>query len=343
MELTGIREMNSATVTTPRIETPTDVLVRITSIGVCGSDIHYYTRGNIGSQVVQYPFVVGHECAGIVAETGETVSTVKKGDKIAVDPAMPCGKCDQCAAGRAHTCRNLRFLGCPGQAQGCMSEYICIPETSCYPVPPDMEDDCAVLAEPLSIGIYASTFAPSLQGRSVAILGSGPIGLSVLLACRDNGAGSIYTSDKLPPRMGKASELGATASMNADTDDVVQFILQKEQGGVDVVFECCGDQDALDQAVSLLKPGGQLVIVGIPEPKRVSFEIDFLRRRELQICNVRRQNKCMRKAIDAIHSSRMNAGAMKTHRFPFKKSKDAFDCVAGYLDDVIKAIIYFPV
>jgi L-iditol 2-dehydrogenase len=103
-------------------------------LGVCGSDIHYYTRGQIGSQIVKYPFTVGHECAGVVMETGEGVTCVSKGDIIAVEPAMWCGKCDQCLSGRHHTCRNLKFLGCPGQAEGSLSEYIVMPETSCYPL-----------------------------------------------------------------------------------------------------------------------------------------------------------------------------------------------------------------
>src|SRR5512137_1373554 len=109
-----------------------DVKIRMLVLGICGSDIHYYTTGKIGSQVVQYPFTVGHECAGIVVETGSKVTRVQKGDIIAIEPAMWCGSCDQCLAGRHHTCRKLRFLGCPGQAEGSLSEFIVMPETSCF-------------------------------------------------------------------------------------------------------------------------------------------------------------------------------------------------------------------
>ncbi|MDX9724756.1 MAG: alcohol dehydrogenase catalytic domain-containing protein, partial [Bacteroidales bacterium] len=131
MMLTGIRSLEMKKVPDPEIIKPDDVLIRIIVLGICGSDIHYYNRGNIGSQKVIYPFTVGHECAGIVVDTGPAVKRVRNGDVIAVEPAMWCGECDQCLSGRHHTCRSLRFLGCPGQAEGALSEFIVMPETSC--------------------------------------------------------------------------------------------------------------------------------------------------------------------------------------------------------------------
>lgn len=132
MQLTGIRQMEMFEVPAPFVTNDTDVLIRMTTVGVCGSDVHYYTTGRIGDQVVQYPFTVGHEGAGIVEKVGKKVTRVKPGDRIAIDPAMPCFQCDQCKAGRFHTCRKLRFLGCPGQAEGCLSEFLVMPETSCF-------------------------------------------------------------------------------------------------------------------------------------------------------------------------------------------------------------------
>ena len=127
MMLTGIRRMEMHQVPDPEVADDHDVLIKMKVIGVCGSDVHYYTSGKIGSQVVQYPFPVGHEGAGEVVSTGKAVTRVRPGDRIAIEPAMPCRECDQCQAGRPHTCRNLRFLGCPGQADGCLSEYIVMP------------------------------------------------------------------------------------------------------------------------------------------------------------------------------------------------------------------------
>jgi threonine dehydrogenase-like Zn-dependent dehydrogenase len=135
--------------------------------------------------------------------------------------------------------------------------------------------------------------------------------------------------------------MGADMSFDAHTGRVVENMLHHAPGGMDVVFECCGEQDALDEALTLLKPGGALVIVGIPQTQRVDFPIDTLRRKELRIYNVRRQNECMQEAVDAIYSGQMDAQCMLTHRFPFERSKEAFDTVAAYHDGVIKAIIYF--
>ena len=153
MMLTGIRKMEMKTVPDPVILSGKDVKIRIKVVGVCGSDIHYYLKGRIGSQVVEYPFTVGHECAGEVVETGQEVSTLKPGDRVAIEPAMPCSECDQCIDGRPHTCRNLRFLGCPGQAEGCLSEFIVMPESSCFHIPGTMSYDEATISEPLAIGV----------------------------------------------------------------------------------------------------------------------------------------------------------------------------------------------
>ena len=134
--LTGIRQMRLADVPRPTVVNATDVLIRVGCVGVCGSDVHYYTAGRIGSQVVQYPFAVGHEFAGTVESVGADVKDVRPGDRVAVDPAMPCFACDQCRAGRSHTCRKLRFLGCPGQAEGCLCDFVTMPATSCMRLPP---------------------------------------------------------------------------------------------------------------------------------------------------------------------------------------------------------------
>ncbi len=324
----------------PVIEKDTDVLLQTAIVGICGSDVHYYTTGRIGSQVVEYPFQVGHEFSAIVAATGSQVTRVKIGDKVAVDPAMPCRYCDQCLTGREHTCRDLRFLGCPGQAAGCLSEYVVMPETSCFPIGPNTTLEQAVLAEPLSIGIYAAQLEP-LQNKSIGILGCGPIGISVMLASMVEGANPTYITDKLYERLVFAERVGATWTGNPADEDVVAGIRVHEPQLLDAVFECCGEQDALDQAIDLLKPGGTLFIAGIPVADRVSFAIDTMRRKEIRIQNIRRQNNCMRPALDLIDSGKINVTSMLTHRFPVDCTKEAFDIVADYRDGVMKAILTF--
>lgn len=333
--------MEMMEVPTPTILNDSDVLIRMKTLGVCGSDIHYYVSGKIGSQVVQYPYSVGHEGSGQVEAVGKGVSMVKPGDRIAIEPAMPCWECDQCLAERPHTCRNLKFLGCPGQAEGSLSEFIVMPETSCFKIPNSMSYSEAAISEPLAIGVYAVKQSIAMEGATVGILGFGPIGMSVLLSARASGATRIYVTDKIGERLKIAEESGAIMTGNPDSEDVVKKITGEVPELLDVVFECCGQQEAIENAVDLLKPGGKLMIIGIPEFDRWSIPADISRQKELHIQNVRRQNEAVQPTLDMMEQGKINVNAMTTHRFDFKDTKAAFDLVAGYKDGVMKAMIHF--
>jgi L-iditol 2-dehydrogenase len=342
MKLTGIRKMEMMDVPDPKIVNNDDVLIRMKTLGVCGSDVHYYETGRIGSQVVDYPFTVGHEGSGVVEAVGPSVQRVKPGDRVAIEPALSCGECDQCVAGRPHTCRKLRFLGCPKQAEGCLSEYIVMPEACCFPVSEKTTFDEAALSEPLSIGVYAVKQSIPMRGATVGILGAGCIGLSVLLPCKAQGADKIYVTDKIDNRIDLAQKAGAVWGGNPDAEDVVANVKELEPGGLDVVFECCGEQDALDQAIEMLKPGGKLLLIGIPPiSKRVTFLIDKLRHKEICIQNVRRQNHCVQSSLDMMDRGDFDVRVMVTHRFPFEQSQAAFDLAASYADGVLKTMIDF--
>jgi len=342
MKLTGIRQMEMMEAPTPGIRDDNDVLIRLRVVGICGSDVHYYESGQIGSQVVEYPFTVGHECAGIVEAIGSGVANVKPGDRVAVEPAISCHECDQCKAGRPHTCRKLRFLGCPGQAEGCLSEYIVMPSECCFVVSENVSFDEAAISEPLAIGVYAVQQSASMREARIGILGAGPIGLSVLLPARTQGAKRIYVTDRIDARIELARTAGADWGGNPDTKDVVAMINSLEPGQLDVVFECCGQQEALDQAIDMLKPGGKLMLIGIPPTlPRVSFSIDKLRHKEICIQNVRRQNHCVQTALDMIDRGDIDVGIMATHRFAFEDAQAGFDLVAGYKDGVLKAMVDF--
>jgi L-iditol 2-dehydrogenase len=339
--LTGIRQMAMMDVPMPSVQHENDVLIRLATMGVCGSDVHYFVDGGIGSQIVQYPWTVGHEASGVVEAVGTAVSRVKPGDRIAIDPAISCFQCDQCRAGRPHTCRKLKFLGCPGQIEGCLSEYVVMPEPSCYPVPHTMTFQQAANVEPLSIGVYGVSLGTNVTDATVGILGSGPIGICAQIAARERGASKIFVTDKIDARLDIAKKMGADWVGNANEPDIVDTITSVEPALLDTVVECCGQQDAIDTALKLLKPGGQLLIIGIPLPNRLSFDINLLRRKELRIQNVRRQNNCVQRSLDMIASGRAKVDGMVTHHLPFGRADQAFDLVAGYKDGVVKAMIDF--
>ncbi len=342
MVLTGLKEIELREQPEPSIQKPDEALLKIESVGVCGSDVHYYSSGKIGSQVVEYPYRVGHECSATVVETGKKVTRVKEGDLVAVDPAISCGSCDQCRSGRENTCRNLSFLGTPGQGEGCLCEYIVMPEQSLFPTPGTIDAEKACLVEPLSIGAYSLSLANRVKGAGIGILGSGPIGLSVLMSALDQGVAETFVTDRLDYRLETARQIGADWTGNPDKTDVVREISSRTPLLLDTVFECCGRQEALNQAVEILKPGGKLVIVGIPEEDEVSFCIDSIRRKELSIQNVRRQNGCVARAIDLIDRRQNDADLIITHRFGLEDTKKAFDLVKNYEDGVVKAVIQCP-
>lgn len=341
MMLTGIRQMGMKEIPEPLVIKPDDVKIRMSVVGICGSDIHYYTQGKIGSQEVEYPFTVGHEGAGVVVETGSEVKRVKPGDKIAIEPAMPCWECDQCLAGRHHTCRKLRFLGCPGQAEGCLMEYIVMPEESCFPLKGNLKPDHGSISEPLAIGVYAVKKAGDVRNMDIGILGFGPIGMSVMLAAKAGKAANIYVTDKIDERLLIASREGAALTVNPSKEDAAEKIIDQTKLGLDIVFECCGQQEAFDQAVDILKPGGKLLVVGIPEFDEWSMSVEKTRRKEISIQFIRRQVDCVDSALEMMGKNIINIDRMVTHRFPFSKTKEGFDLVAGYKDGVMKAMIDF--
>jgi len=337
--LTGIRQMEITDVPKPAIKNDTDVLLKIKVVGVCGSDVHYYRMGKIGSKVVQYPYLVGHECSATVEAVGKKVKHVKPGDEVAVEPAISCHKCPQCKMGRENTCLKLKFLGTPGEGNGCLCEYIVMPQENCFPTKGRFSLEQAALCEPFAIGVYVIKQSRLAQNAKIAILGSGPIGLSCLVAAKLQKAGKIYATDRRDYRVDFAKKTGATWAGNPDKCDVVKAILEREPLGVDIVCECAGQQAAIDQAVDLLRPGGTLMLVGIPEVERVSFAIDKIRRKEITIINDRRQNLCTEDAIGFVASGKAKIGSFATHRFELEQAKDAFDLVADYRDGVIKAMI----
>ncbi len=339
--LSGIRQLEIREEPAPAVRNGDDVLIRMGAVGVCGSDIHYYETGRIGTQVVEFPFRIGHECAGTVEGVGSEVRGVKPGDKVAVDPAVSCGQCDQCLNGRPHTCRNLKFLGNPGELDGCLAEYLVMPEASCYPVSKEMSLENAAFVEPLSIGVYAAELMDSTKAEQVAVLGSGPIGLSVLGSALARGVDTAYVTDKINDRLDVATRAGAAWTGNPDETDIVSEIREQEPLLLDAVFECCGEQEALDQAIRLLKPGGELLIVGIPEPNRISLDINDLRHKEITIKNVRRQNECVRPAIELIEQGNVDTDLFITHQYDFESTAEAYDLVSGYRDGVVKAMIMF--
>jgi L-iditol 2-dehydrogenase len=339
--LIGVGRVEIRDVPKPEIKAPDDVLLRTAVAGLCGSDLHYFVSDRVGGEKVAYPAITGHECSAVVEAVGGAVTDLKPGDRVAVEPAISCGTCDQCLGNRPHTCRNLGFLGHPGEKDGCLAEYFVMPARNCIKITERMTMVEAMLAEPLSIALHAYRFWAGGTDQAMAVLGSGPIGLCVAMTARTNGVREIYATDKVDERVAASLKAGSVWSGNPDREDIVKAILARRPLGLDAVFECCGDQAALDQAVELLKPGGTLVFVGIPLTERVSFPSGRIRRKEIRIQNIRRQNKCLEPALDLIARRKIDPNFLATHFFSVEDAQKAFETAAYRRDGALKVSIVF--
>ncbi len=324
----------------PPVEVPRGwVRVRVRYVGICGSDIHYYAAGRIGDQVVTEPFILGHEGSGeLVDGTGR----IAAGTPVYIEPAVSCRECDQCRSGRENTCRKLRFLGNPLEMPGCMREEISMPARCVVPVPSWMSLDEAVLLEPLSIASYAVLRSGIRKGRSAAVVGAGPIGLSVLLAVGHAGVRRAFVSEPVDARRRAAMKLGAYRSYSPSAQGAADAVLEASSGGVDAAFECAGTQESIDDAGHMLKPGGTLVLIGIPEgTDRVAYDPHLMRRREITVVNIRRQNNCTGLAVEVLGERRDAAGILITHRFSPSQATDAFELAQRKADKAIKVLLQF--
>ena len=319
---------------------PNEAVVRLEAVGVCGSDVHYFTEGRIGSQVVVYPFTIGHECAGVVERVGKAVRRVAVGDRVTVDPAMPCGECEWCRKGRENICANLRFLGCPGQVEGAYRQLLVMPEHCLLRLSDSLSFDDGVALEPAAICVYAVAQSRLAPDETIAVLGCGPIGLLVLSAARASGRARAFATDLVPERVKAAAAFGADAAHSASDTDIVAAVMEATGGrGVDVVYECAGEQETLDQALQIAATGGRVSIIGIPSTPRVELTADLMRRKELLIINVRRQNAMAERTVELAASGALFISGLVTHHFTLDQIAEAFELVAGYRDGVLKAVI----
>lgn len=333
-----LRKIEVAQVDEPILENPGDVKVRIDRVGICGSDVHYYLHGRIANRVLRYPATLGHECAGTIVEAGPEAN-LEPGTRVAIDPALTCGQCDQCRAGRSNTCREIQFLGTPDEAPGAVADFRVLPARNCLPIPESLSLDDAALIEPLSVGLHSVRLGDLKDGERIGVLGCGPIGLSVLLCAKTQAdAITAYATDLLPNRLAVARTCGADWTGSAK-EPVVEKILEQEPFGLDCVFECSGDPDCIDQAMRILTPGGRLIMVGIPAEPELTFNVHQMRTSELTFRNVRRQEACMKPVLRMMGEGRINATPLVTHHFPLERIEPAFEMVAAYEDGVVKAML----
>jgi len=305
------------------VPAPGEVLVRIRSVTICASDIHMFAEGNVGGVSWDGPFVPGHEVAGIVEDSNGT--ELKEGTPVVLDPAAPCLRCELCRSGRSHLCRDMKFLDLP-PVQGAMRELVAWRADCAFPVPESVDIIEAPLIEPLSVGVHAAELTSGLENATVLIVGCGALGLSTLQMAKLRGASQAFASDPIPERLAAARKLGADVVIEIGPHDPVEEIMKATGGrGVDIAFEAAGPEEAVQQCLEATRPGGQTVVIGIPPEDEYRLRPSALRRNEITLRFVRRQNENFPEAIALVQEGRLQLSSMLTHRFPMERAQEAFE------------------
>lgn len=296
---------------------PGEELVRVTAVGICGSDLHWYGESAIGDAALTRPLVLGHEAAGMIVEGPRT------GRRVALDPQVPCGACETCAAGRGHLCPRVRFLG-HSVTDGALRELVAWPAANLVPLPDSIDAAAGAMLEPLGVAIHALRLARVGPGDSVGVLGCGPIGLLLIQLARAAGVTTILATDRLPHRVEAARRLGAIAALVEGGAERDLLLAATAGRGVDAAIEIAGEDDALETAVVLARPAGTVVVAGIPAGDHSTIAASIARRKGLDLRFSRRMNRTYPRAIALVEAGRVDVSTLVTHRFALADFEAAF-------------------
>ena len=303
---------------------PGETLVRVTAVGVCGSDVHWWKEGAIGADRIVTPLILGHEFAGVIQ------GGPRNGERVAADPACPCGKCEFCREGNPNLCSALHFAGHVPD-DGALREYVAWPDHCLIPLPDSISETEGALLEPLGVALYSVDCAPVKPGTSVGVFGCGVIGLCVIQAAQAAGASKIFATELpgLEHRAGAARSFGATVYEARGGEEAGKILAVTGGRGVDVAFEAAGDPEAVEAAVEAVKPGGHLILVGIPRDDRIAFTASVARRKDLNIKVQHRMKNPYPRSIQLVKDGRVKIDSLVTHHFPLAEVERAYACAAN--------------
>jgi len=295
-----------------------ETLVRVTAVGLCGSDLHWFGEGGIGETRLTRPLVLGHELAGITED----------GRRVAIDPAVPCESCALCREGHPNLCEAVRFAG-HGADDGGLREWMAWPERALFALPDALRDADGAMLEPLGVALHAVDLAHMRTGASVGVFGCGPIGLLALQAARLAGAGRLFATDRpdRPHRLDAARRLGAEV-FATEAGREARAIRDALGGGLDVAIELAGENGAVDAALDAVRPGARVVLAGIPAEERTSFRAATARRKGLTLVLSRRMKHTYPRAIGLVAEGNVDVRSAVTHQFPLERGAEAFATAA---------------
>jgi L-iditol 2-dehydrogenase len=317
--LHGVKDIRVADEPAPVAE-PGHTLVRVTAVGLCGSDLHWFTEAGIGDALLDRPLVLGHEFAGVIS------GGPRDGERVAVDPAMPCEHCPTCRTGWRNLCPNVAFAG-HGEVDGGLREYLTWPTDLLVPLPANLSDVEGALLEPLGVAVHALDLAKPRIGMAVGVFGCGPIGLLLIQLARAAGAGVVVAADPLPHRRTAAERAGADAVWDPTgltSAELTALVAATTGLGVDVAFEVAGTDPAVESAMVATRPGGRVVLVGIPDGDTTTFPASVARRKGLTVLLSRRMNDTYPRAIRLVEQGAVDLAGLVSDTLPLIVVDDAF-------------------
>jgi L-iditol 2-dehydrogenase len=324
-----------------------EALIRIQRVGVCGSDVHYYTHGRIGDYVVNQPMILGHESAGEVVAVGEGVTRVQPGQRVTIEPGYTCRECFYCKSGRYNLCPSVTFMATP-PIDGAFCEYVAWPQDFVFPLPDSMSFDDGAMMEPLAVGLWAAERGGVKPGDSVAIFGSGPIGLLTLQAARAAGATTLIAIDIEDYRLAHALLLGATHTINDRDGQALETIrtisgalrgLPRRCAGVDVAIETAGALPTTRNTLAATRPGGVAVLVGLPPDPMVELNLVAAAGKEIDIRGMFRYANRYPAAIALTAAGRVDVRSLVTHRFPLAQAEAALRFADEHKSEALKVMV----
>jgi L-iditol 2-dehydrogenase len=310
---------------------PHEVLVQVTAVGTCGSDVHYYEHGRIGGFVVEQPLILGHEPSGVVVARGSRATRHEPGQRVSLEPGVPCFTCAQCRHGRYNLCPDVRFFATP-PVDGAFCEYVTLHENFAHSVPETLSAEAAALVEPLSVGVWACRKARVAPGSRVLITGAGPIGLVAVQAARAFGASEVLVTDVTPHRLALAAELGATATINVRETPLADAGFEP-----DVLLECSGIPAAAGEAIRSVARAGRVVLVGMGGDE-IPLPLAHVQSYEIEVTGTFRYANTWPTAIDLAASREVDLDRLVTHRFGLDQAEQAL--TASVRDETaVKAVV----
>jgi L-iditol 2-dehydrogenase len=342
-KLYGPKNMRTEDIPEPKAPGRGQAVIKVKTVGVCGSDLHMYEDAKIGYITIDSPTILGHEFGGVIETLGQEAldgegHPLQIGQRVAVDPAVPCWRCEMCEQGHPNLCPNHHFYGVY-PTEGALQEKMLVDARSCFPLPDSITDAEVPLLETLGIALHSVDLSRIKVAKSVVVLGCGPVGILIVKVAKLAGAGPIYAVDKFPWRTAKAKAFGATEVFTTDQDPIQKIMDITKGRGADIVFEAAWADHSVQQSIDVARPGATVVMVGIPGNDKFEMKQSVARRKGLTIMMARRMKHTYPRAIYLATQGGVDLKSLVSHHFPLSQTSEAFAFNMKYQEGLQKIII----